>query len=136
MAIQSRRFQAADDTACPVSDGTLSRLYRSSNDMAGVRAIALELPDDVRAKLAVFCYSRAHLREIGREVAAQCNENILIAHAGAGLGSSLVSSAGADARESGSGRSSRKITLATAQDMRARAPFESADDLTDESDES
>jgi hypothetical protein len=43
----------------------------SAND---VRSIVLPLSESTRERLAWFCLSREHLKEIGREIAATCFE--------------------------------------------------------------
>ena len=65
---------------------TIGRLYRAaSHDVAGVvSALAAEQ----RARLALFCYNRAHMREIGVAVAATCDLGTLV-EVGAAVGHAL-----------------------------------------------
>ena len=81
------RVAPFDENTCPVSDATLSRLYRA--EAAEIQAIAMDLPELQRMQLAVFCYARSHLREVGQQVAAVCNRDTLLNVAGRGLGSSI-----------------------------------------------
>lgn len=74
------RMPTFDMNTCPVSDVTLSRLYRA--EPADIRAIAMELPELQRMQLAAFCYARSHLREVGREVALVCNMDKVVSVAG------------------------------------------------------
>jgi hypothetical protein len=62
--------RSINETVCPVSDATLSLLYKA--DETEVLEIARSLAPDIRAELAVYCFGRAHLREHGRQLAAAC----------------------------------------------------------------
>ena len=54
----------------------LGRLYRSGHeDLAG---IVSTLPEIQRARLAVFCYGRAHLSDMGRVIASTCDQQVLV----------------------------------------------------------
>ncbi|MBO0345868.1 hypothetical protein J0X15_11610 [Roseibium sp. CAU 1637] len=44
--------------------------------------IAQELPEDTRARLAVFCYRRSHLRRLGLILAKTCSKNALVQESG------------------------------------------------------
>lgn len=69
------------DQGCPVPLDTLGRLYRGD---AHVLAETLQrLSDRERARLAVFCNARQHLRELGLRIAATCDEPALVRVAGA-----------------------------------------------------
>ena len=71
------------DEACPVPEHTLGRLYSSpKRDLADILAT---LPGLQRARLAVFCHARAHLRDMGLAIAATCDEADLT-HAAGQLG--------------------------------------------------
>jgi hypothetical protein len=87
MQREATRVPAFGENTCPVSDATLSRLYRAQT--AEIQAIAIELPEPQRMQLAVFCYVRSHLREVGRDIAALCNPDAIANIAGRGLASSI-----------------------------------------------
>jgi hypothetical protein len=87
MRREATRGPAFDENTCPVSDTTLSRLYRAQT--AEIQAIAVELPESQRMQLAVFCYARSHLRKVGRDIAALCNRDTLMNVAGRGLALSI-----------------------------------------------
>lgn len=55
---------------CPIPSDVLMTLYRSKPDVAV--NLARTLPNHVRARLALYCYSRAHLRDLGLAVAESC----------------------------------------------------------------
>ena len=130
--LQARRSTTFTEERAPIGDAALSRLYRASS--AEIAEIVTALPDDVRVRLVAFCYARAHLRQIGLEIATHCDDGALIRHAGAALGRSLVElrqqrqpdgHTGADL-----GRVRAKVTLATAADMRRREPrFEETEEF-------
>jgi hypothetical protein len=52
-------------------EAVLSRLLRAKPQ--DIAAIVVDLPARQRAELAVFCYSRAHLHEIGIGIAETCD---------------------------------------------------------------
>ena len=87
MRREALRVTPFDENSCPVSDAMLSRLYRA--EAAEIQALAMELAEAQRIQLAVFCYGRSHLREVGRQVAEVCNRNTLVNVAGRGLASSI-----------------------------------------------
>jgi hypothetical protein len=64
-----------DDHAA-MSDA-LARLYRVATQNIGDVVAALSASE--RAKLAVFCYGRAHLNATGLAIAAQCDLDHLVA---------------------------------------------------------
>ena len=60
---------------CPVSDDVFGRLRQASPpDAVG---IARSLPSSQRAQLAVFCYRRRHLHELGLMIASTCERSEL-----------------------------------------------------------
>jgi hypothetical protein len=87
-AHQPRDFR--QDPNCPVPLEMLGRLYRASE--AVVHAATAELSDRRRAELALFCYARNHLRELGLAIARTCDENTL-ALAGGRAGAVLFAQA-------------------------------------------
>jgi hypothetical protein len=78
MAAQPLARPTSNDTA--VSDELIGRLYASrQHELAQMVA---GLPSEQRANLALFCYRRAHLREIGLAIAATCDQWSLVNVAG------------------------------------------------------
>ena len=78
MAAQPLARPAPNGTT--VSDELIGRLYGSrQHELAQMVA---DLPSEQRANLALFCYRRAHLREIGLAVAATCDQWSLVNVAG------------------------------------------------------
>ena len=68
----------------PIPDALFSLLCRASPNEARDLAAALAGPE--RARLALFCNARSHLRERGRAVASVCDLQSLVAEGGeAGL---------------------------------------------------
>ena len=61
----------------------LDRLYGAA--LSQVSDIVANLQDSERAKLAVFCYGRAHLNTIGLAVAAHCTLDHLVAASGSSV---------------------------------------------------
>jgi hypothetical protein len=60
-----------DETAgCPISTDALAALYRAESSL--LAGMVAALPPLVRARLALHCYGRAHLRDIGLTIAASC----------------------------------------------------------------
>lgn len=131
------RVSASSEDDGPVSYSLMSQLYRATTDE--IPALVDDLPIGARAQLAVFCYSRAHLRAAGRVIAARCDDTALLRAAGPGIGKSLIEAKRADALDrfgvSGESHSRPKVTLATAADMRRRAPEECAVDESAYADE-
>ena len=62
----------SSDEACPVSDDFLGDLYRSGEH--GLSLLVGGVGSETRAKLALYCYRRAHLHDIGLAIAATCSE--------------------------------------------------------------
>jgi hypothetical protein len=117
MTSSQSRVRIDDGTICPVSDVLLSRIYRADADE--LRSIVLALPEEIRAALAVFCYQRAHLRDISRQVTAVCDPATLVRKGGS-MGLAVL----AAAEELPPLRQYHrpKITLARADAMRAQLP--------------
>jgi hypothetical protein len=61
----------------------LDRLYGAA--LSQVSDIVANLQESERAKLAVFCYGRAHLNTIGLAVAAHCTLDHLVAASGSSV---------------------------------------------------
>jgi hypothetical protein len=106
----SRAGSPDDSTAMSEA---LGRLYRATVD--SVSDIVAELTASERARLAVFCYGRAHLNAIGLAIAATCDlEHLVAASSSATAGQALFTQSRDAAMPVG--RTSRRpaITLATA----------------------
>ena len=79
-----RDILAGDE--CPCSSTLLGALYRATPDQH--EGVIESIPLDVRAVVALYCYRRAHLQEIGLAIAATCEESDLRFH-GQSAGSAL-----------------------------------------------
>ena len=75
-----------EDDVCPVDDHVLGELYRMSK--LNLSGLVATIPPVTRTTLALFCYRRSHLQEIGLAIAAGCSEEELI-RAGGRLGAAL-----------------------------------------------
>lgn len=75
-----------------LSDTFLGTIYRASSDEA--RRLSLTLTEVDRAKLAIFCNGKAHLREHGRAIATACTPESLVQIGGV-AGRILLDQAGA-----------------------------------------
>lgn len=71
-----KKAQNLDTSDCPVPDDMLGRLYRSPEH--GVVQTVSTLPAVQRARLAVFCYGRAHLNELAMAIASTCDRETLV----------------------------------------------------------
>ncbi len=116
-----RVISAAVETT-PVSDELLGSLYHSQGQ--GIAEVVAAYPALQRARVAMFCYGRAHLREIGLAVAATCDEASLISVGGkAGeVLFALSRERPEELKSVVSGR--RKITLASAASQSELRPFD------------
>ena len=65
-------MQHNQDDSCPVHLDFLGRLYRASSD--GLDELIVTVPAESRARLALYCYRRAHLQSIGMAIAASCEK--------------------------------------------------------------
>jgi hypothetical protein len=63
------------EETCPVSEELLGALYRSSQH--GLSELVTSVGPETRAMLALYCYRRAHLQNIGLAIAATCEEEEL-----------------------------------------------------------
>jgi hypothetical protein len=75
-----------EDEACPVPDQVLGELYGADSHM--LHEVIATVSPDRRAKLAMYCYRRAHLNSVGLAIAANCDEDDL-ALAGGNVGKML-----------------------------------------------
>jgi hypothetical protein len=103
----------AEGDANVLSDDLVGWLYRADEET--VVDLMSQLSPQQRADIAVFCYQKAHLHQIGLAIAATCDPGALIQALGTVRGRILFaqsreSSAQSDRRLPGQ---RRKITLAT-----------------------
>ena len=90
----------------------VGQLYRSHGHQ--VAELVSNLAADQRAMLALFCYGRAHMREIGLSIAATCDSPILIETGGPAVGQALFDLSRKRSEPEAKPRFGRpKITLAT-----------------------
>jgi hypothetical protein len=60
----------SDSDPCPVPDNMLGELYRANKN--GLTEMIATVSPDVRARLALYCYRRGHLKGIGLTIASTC----------------------------------------------------------------
>ncbi len=87
------------------TEALVAGLYRATP--AEARQLAIRLPEAARAQLALFCYARMHLRQIGLAIAAVCSEASLFDEGGVAGRALFRHAAGANISPT------RRITLAT-----------------------
>jgi hypothetical protein len=71
---------------CPVEESLLGDLYRASPH--GLHTLVETIPASVRAILAIYCYRRSHLADLGRAIASTCERRDLLI-AGGELGNAV-----------------------------------------------
>lgn len=64
-----------NEEVCPVPLSFLSELMRAQGNAAGTLINSLDHPR--RAQLALFCYRRAHLRQLAHTIASRCTRQEL-----------------------------------------------------------
>jgi hypothetical protein len=69
-----------NDTTCPVPEHVLSAIHRATPHEA--LNISKLLPGIQRARFALFCYARAHLRDAGLAIAIGCSDADLVREGG------------------------------------------------------
>jgi hypothetical protein len=113
----------AEGDANVLSDDLVGWLYRADED--SVVELMSRLSPQQRADVAVFCYQKAHLHQIGLAIAATCDPGALIQALGTVRGRILFAQSResrpqSDRRPPGQ---RRKITLATrAKEARLSCP--------------
>jgi hypothetical protein len=65
---------------CPVPEDLLKRLLDAT--LNAVSDVGAQLSEAQRAALAVYCYRRSHLRQLGLSLAALCSRSALMMEAG------------------------------------------------------
>ena len=121
--------RACEEERCPVSEELLGALYRT--DKNGFPALLATLKPHDRALLALFCYPRSHLHDLGIAIAATCEEDDLFLIGGrvGAILHALSREAPQAAPSPTHAAERRRITLATGQ-LRQMIPL---DDEPDES---
>ncbi len=75
------------DASCPVPIDQLGELYRAPR--GSVAYMLAGTSEDLRARLAVFCYGRRHFRDLAFAIAETVTE-IRLAHLAGNLGQVLI----------------------------------------------
>jgi hypothetical protein len=105
-----RSHSLLEEDQCPVPLELLGRLLVSSPIVVDEEIASM--PVARRVSLALFCYSRCHLRDLALRIAATCDQSSLVSaagHAGAVLRSQALAGM-PEAQSPAQGR--RRITLA------------------------
>lgn len=105
-------YASIDDDLCPVSDDLLGRLYQAPAENIGGLIGAME--SEMRARLALYCYRRAHFQPLGFALAAACERDMLH-YLGGHVGDALFLRAHSEAepKEPTHYQQRRKVTCAT-----------------------
>lgn len=116
LRVATSRMADHDDHAAMTA--ALGRLYGAASD--GIADIVANLTASERARLAVFCYGRAHLNAIGLRLAAQCDlDHLIAASSSSTAGQTLFTQAREHAGRAEKPLRRPSITLATAASGRA-----------------
>jgi hypothetical protein len=67
---------AHDSDDCPITEEFVGRLVECRKH--GIDTLVSDLSQTQRGRLAVFCYRRAHLHDVGLAIAATCELEALI----------------------------------------------------------
>ncbi|HZC55195.1 MAG TPA: hypothetical protein VE396_03990 [Xanthobacteraceae bacterium] len=81
----SEQYRREDDDL-PISDELFADIYSART--LDLPTLVASVSPDVRALLALYCYRRSHLYEIGLTIAATCDEDDLL-HSGGRAGADL-----------------------------------------------
>jgi len=114
------------ETVCPVPEHVLSAIHRATPHEA--LNISKLLPGTQRARFALFCYARTHLREAGLAIAIGCTDEDLVREGGI-AGQALIAQRALPKTDRGS-KSRMPISLATPsnQHLFASAAEDEAED--------
>jgi hypothetical protein len=95
-----------------ISEALVGRLHRATEDSV-LGLVSAFRPDD-RAKLAMHCYRKSHLRQIGLTIATTCELGSLMRELGPVLGRAIFAQSRSRSEERGRAweRQPRTITLA------------------------
>ena len=99
----------ANEASPPVPDHVIAAIHRATPLEA--LALAKLLPEITRTRLALFCFTRAHLRDAGCAIAMACSDGDLVRYGGV-AGQALVAQR-ALPKAATARRGSSRITLAT-----------------------
>ena len=80
MVHRNASYESLSDERLPVPEALFGMVCRSTLNEA--RELCERLPEVTRARLAIFCNARAHLRDVGRAIASACSQDILVAEGG------------------------------------------------------
>jgi hypothetical protein len=95
-----------------ISEEMLARLHNATEE--SVLALVASFRANDRARLALYCYRKMHLRPIGLAIGSSCNLTILESELGPGLGRAIFDQSRDRPEESKPGyRVRRSITLAS-----------------------
>jgi hypothetical protein len=108
-----------------VPEQLIERLYRAGE--GAVAEVTAALSPHQRASLAVYCYRRSHLHQVGLALAATCDQYALTRVLGTALGSALFLQA-RETRTPAPAGSRAKVTLAKATTAPPPAGFAQSDD--------
>lgn len=84
------KSQRQEQDTCPVSDGVMGEVYRSSPQH--IRELVETIPPFTRALLAMYCRGHDHLASMGLTIAMTCDKGDLI-EAGGERGAALFDQA-------------------------------------------
>lgn len=122
---------AFENDSCPVGDDLLGRLYRADPD--GLATLVTSVSADLRAMLAIYCYRRSHLHDLGVAIASSCEERDLVTFGGrAGSMLFALSRQAPTVRPISASQQRRAVTLASAP-LTPPPPMADFDDDEDES---
>ena len=96
-----------NEATCPVDLKLLGLMLRSPEDR--VAELVEQQTPAQRAALAIFCFQRAHMRELGLQIAKRCDLASLRA-SGGHVAEMLIDMSQAQPSKASNGR--RKVTLA------------------------
>lgn len=116
-----------DDRDSQSFEETIGQLHRTKGH--DIEPIVSPFSAEQRARLALFCFSRAHMREIGVAIAATCELDVL-AEIGAAAGAALFTiSRERPVLDKGPAHGRPKVTLAQAKPC--ATPFEDVEPEAD-----
>ena len=113
-----------EEERCPVSDEFLDQLHRSSPCQVDLMIATVD--PYVRTMLALYCYHRTHLFNVGLTVASACDERDL-AHHGGRPGMALFAAAREPRQHLESKSSGRPRITLSAGTLRNMGPIEDDD---------
>ncbi len=112
------------ETVCPVPEHVLSAIHRATPHEA--LNISKLLPGPQRARFALFCYARTHLREAGLAIAIGCSDEDLVREGGI-AGQALIAQRALPKVDRGS-KSRAPVSLATPSNQHLFATNDEDDD--------